>query len=172
MYMVRQMPHMHMDARPVVRSVAPKLPHKLRRSCSEAWVHLMSPYFTSIATHHGPRGTRDASTVRPADRRCASSRRWRLERCRGWDLPLIDMYTGTPGCHRVSQNPEEKRAQAPSPRRSRKRCPWSARLHAYPRIGLQEGWCCGYASQPQLQYESNQTANELQAENLPKMRMQ
>jgi hypothetical protein len=43
MCMVRQMPHMHMDARPVVMSVAPTLPHKLLRSCSEAWVHLMPP---------------------------------------------------------------------------------------------------------------------------------
>jgi hypothetical protein len=46
MCMIRQMPHMHMDARPVVISVAPKLPHKLLRSCSEAWVHLMSPSHT------------------------------------------------------------------------------------------------------------------------------
>jgi hypothetical protein len=46
MYMVRHMPHMHMDAWPVVMSVAPKLPHKLLRSCSKAWVHLMSPSHT------------------------------------------------------------------------------------------------------------------------------
>jgi hypothetical protein len=43
MCMVRQMPHMHMEAWRVVMSVAPKLPHKLPTSCSEAWVHLMSP---------------------------------------------------------------------------------------------------------------------------------
>jgi hypothetical protein len=43
MCMIGQMPHMRMDARPVAMSVAPKLPHKLLRSCSEAWVHLTSP---------------------------------------------------------------------------------------------------------------------------------
>jgi hypothetical protein len=47
------MPHMHMEARPVVMSVAPKLPHKLLRSCSEAWgpPHVA---LTSTAAHQGP----------------------------------------------------------------------------------------------------------------------
>jgi hypothetical protein len=94
MCMIGQMPHMRMDARPVVMSVpkaAPQAPKVLQRGLGPPHVAL-----TSTATHQGPRGTRAASTLRSADRRCPSSRRWRLERCRGWDLQLIDMDTGTP----------------------------------------------------------------------------
>jgi hypothetical protein len=70
---------------------APQAPKVLQRGLGPPHVA-----FTYMATHQGPRGTRDASTVRSADRRCPSSRRWRIERYRGWDLQLIDMYTGTP----------------------------------------------------------------------------